>query len=198
MRYGFNNDRRVRGDSHLIWGRAMLAYTLPECKHNFGVSLTAGLSIHPDRLSTYRMGGALPLIAEFPLTVPGYYFQELSPRSFVLLAGSYSIPIDSKQRWSIGFTGAAAGVEYVEGLSQPGHFHSGVGAGLIYRSPSDSVQVVLGYGYGVEAIRDDERGAHSLGILVQFDLGRTRASVLDPGDNPNRSRGLQRFFEIFR
>jgi len=83
-------------------------------------------------------------------------------------------------------------------LSQPGHFHSGVGAGLIYRSPSDSVQVVLGYGYGVEAIRDDERGAHSLGILVQFDLGRTRASVLDPGDNPNRSRGLQRFFEIFR
>jgi hypothetical protein len=196
-RYGFADDRRIHPDSHLIWGRAMLAYTLPDWKHNFGVTLTAGTSIHPDRFSAYRMGGALPLISEFPLTLPGYYFQELSLRSFVLLAGSYSVPIDTKRRWSIGVTAAGAGVQYVEGLNQPGNWHSGVGGGVIYRSPSDSWQWVVGYGYGIEALRDGHRGAHSLGFLVQFDLGRTRQDLFDPGENPNRSRGLERFFQIF-
>jgi hypothetical protein len=58
--------------------------------------------------------------------------------------------------------------------------------------------LLLGYGYGIEAIRDGDRGAHSIGFLLQFDLGRTKQRLLDPGENPIRSRGLQRMFQIFR
>src|SRR6185503_2463032 len=99
--YGFGNDREVGEDAHLFWARAMFAYTLPEWKHNFSVSLTAGTSVNADRLSAYRLGGLLPLVAEFPLNLPGYYFQEISAKDFALLAGIYAIPIDEKQRWSI-------------------------------------------------------------------------------------------------
>jgi hypothetical protein len=197
-RYGYNNDRSVEGDSHLFWGRAMLAYTLPQWKHNFSVSLTAGTSIHSDRLSAYRLGGLLPLVAEFPLTLPGYYFQEISAKEFGLLSGIYTVPIDAAQRWSVAGTAAVAGVNYVDGLEQSGKWHSGVGGGVVYRSPTGSWQVLLSYAYGIQAIRDDDRGAHSIGFLMQFDLGRNRQALFDPGDNPNRSRGLQRFIQIFR
>jgi len=48
---------------------------------------------------------------------------------------------------------------------------SGVGAGLIYRSPSDKFKCVLGYAYGVDAIRAGSRGGSSVSILIQVDLG---------------------------
>ena len=67
-----------------VWARTLLAYTLPELKHNFSLSLTAGTSLKTDRFSAYRLGGALPLVSEFPLTLPGYYFQELSADRFLL------------------------------------------------------------------------------------------------------------------
>ena len=56
----------------------MLAYTLPELKHSFYVSVTAGTSVHADRFSAYRLGSLLPLVAEFPSPLPGYYYQEIS------------------------------------------------------------------------------------------------------------------------
>src|SRR5438105_3965413 len=82
--YGFANDRSVKQASHLFWGRALLAYTFPEWRHNFNVSLTLGTTIDADRFSAYRLGGVLPLAAEFPLTLPGYFFQEISARQFAL------------------------------------------------------------------------------------------------------------------
>ena len=196
--YGYADDREIHNDVHLFWGRAMLAYTLPEWKHNFSVSLTSGTSIHTDRFSAYRLGGLLPLSAEFPLSLPGYYFQEISAKEFGLLAGIYSVPIDVDQRWSVAATAAVAGVDYVDGLEQSGKWHSGVGGGVLYRSASGSWQVLVSYAYGIQALRDGDRGAHSVGFLFQFDLGRTRQSLFDPGDNPNRSRGLQRFIQILR
>ena len=39
--YGYG-DRSVVPQSHLFWGEALLAYTLPELKHRFYVSVTAG------------------------------------------------------------------------------------------------------------------------------------------------------------
>src|SRR6266542_2995924 len=191
-------DRRVENMTHLFWARGILAYTLPEWKHTFALSLTSGTSVHADRFSAYRLGGVLPLISEFPLTLPGYYFQEISTRSFILLAGNYTVPLDAKQHWSVSGTAATAGVEYLDGLEQPGRWHSGVGGGVIYRSPTDSWQLAVGYGYGIDALRHQERGAHSVGFLLQFDLDRTRKRLFDPGDNPNRSRGLQQFFQIFK
>lgn len=195
--YGFAGDRRVEQFSHLFWGRALLAYTLPEWKHNFYISLTAGTSVEADRFSSYRLGGVLPLAAEFPLTLPGYYFQEISARDFGLLGMNYSLPLDRKDYWAINALATTAGVNYVPGLEQRGHWHSGVGGGIRYRSPSDSWQLVLGYAYGIDAIREKGRGAHTVGFLLQFDLERAHVAMFEPGENPIRSQGLQRVFGIF-
>src|SRR5207302_3808614 len=45
--YGFTDDtghpdRSVEPNSHLFWGEAFLAYTLPELKHSFSLGITAG------------------------------------------------------------------------------------------------------------------------------------------------------------
>lgn len=191
--YGFNGDRAVRPASHLFWTRALLIYTLPELKHNFSLSLTAGTSLAADRFSSYRLGGVLPLIAEFPLTLPGYYFQEISARRFALLTGQYSLPIDSEKRWNLTANASVAAVNYVSGLEQPGNLHSGVGMGVGYKSPKDW-QIIVGYSYGFDAIRSHGRGAQSVGLIFQYDLeARQRSRVLLDIDSPYKSRGLFRF-----
>jgi hypothetical protein len=192
--YGFNDDRRVNEISHLFWGRALLAYTLPEWKHHFNINLTLGTSVNADRFSAYRLGGILPLAAEFPLTLPGYYYQEISAREFALLGINYSFPLDRNDHWAINALATTAAVKYVPGLEQPGHWHSGVGGGIRYRSPGNTWQLVLGYAYGVDAIREHGRGAHSIGFLLQFDLERAHVELFEPGENPMRSRGLERIF----
>jgi hypothetical protein len=180
--------------SHLFWGQALLAYTLPELKHNFYVSLSAGTSLEADRFSAYRLGSLLPLVSEFPLSLPGYYYQEISARQYVLFGANYQVPLDSEQRWNINVTAATAGVTYLSGMEQPGHWHSGVGAGILYKTPS--WKFMVGYGYGVDAIRSGGRGAHSVGILMQLDLGKAKAEVFDPAV-PSRWQGIQRVFGMF-
>jgi hypothetical protein len=191
--YGFG-DRTVEPQSHLFWAEALLAYTLPELKHSFYLSLTAGASVQADRFSAYRLGSLLPLVSEFPLSLPGYYYQEISAREFVLVGGNYMIPLDHKQRWNLSATASTAVVDYLPGLEQPGHWHSGLGGGVFYKSPS--WKVMVGYGYGVDAIRSDGRGAHSIGVLLQLDLGEAREALLN-SEQPSRWRGLQQLLEIF-
>ena len=193
--YGFNDDRRVEISSHLFWARALLTYTLPKLQHHFNINLTLGTSVDSDRFSSYRLGGILPFASEFPLTLPGYFYQEISAKRFVLLAGQYALPLDKDDRWAFTAVAATASVRYVDGLEQPGNWHSGVGAGIRYRSTKDAWQVVLAYAYGIDAIRNDSRGAHSIGMLLQFDLERASVPLFDPGQQPFRSRALQRFFQ---
>jgi hypothetical protein len=198
-RYGFDGDRAVNHAAHLFWARALLKYTTRGWKQNFGVSLTTGTGLDVDRFSAYRLGGTLPLVAEFPLSLPGYYHQELSAKSFALLNGSYNLPLDSRQRWLVNFTGSTAWVDYLDGLEQHGRWNSGVGGGLLFRSPSESWLVGLGYGYGFNAIRKGERGAQSLLFLLQFDWGRTRQRLYNPDDGIGRTRGLDTILRnIFR
>ncbi|MBM3881153.1 MAG: hypothetical protein FJ387_15760, partial [Verrucomicrobia bacterium] len=135
--YGYGGDRAVEALTQLYWGRALLAYTFPELQHNFSLSLTAGSSVDADRLSAYRLGGFLPLVAEFPLNLPGYYYQELSARRFALISGQYSWPVDAAKRWAVMIEGGTAVVEYLRGLDQPGDWHSGVGGGVGFRSAND-------------------------------------------------------------
>ena len=88
-------------------------------------------------------------------------------------------------------------MDYSPGVEQPGHWHSGVGGGIRYRSPHNAWQMVVGYAYGIDAIRATGRGSHSVGFLLQFDLERANVALFEPGENPMRSRGLQRIFGGF-
>ena len=175
--YGFNNDRGINSQSHLFWGEAALSYTLPKSQQNFYVRLTVGTSIDADRFSAYRLGGFLPLVSEFPLSLPGYYFQEISARNFVLGNVNYLLPLDSKKLWSFDLNASTAFVDYLPGEGQPGNRLSGVGGGILYHTPSNQFKIMATCAYGIDAIRSHGRGAESVGILVQWDLGRFRSKT---------------------
>lgn len=167
--YGLNRDRDVHASAQLFYAHAYLAYTF-ERGDNFAVSMTAGDSVDSDRFSAYRLGGVLPLVAEFPLILPGYFYQEISAKRFLLFNGQYGLTLDDKARWQLTAMAATAVVDYIDGMEQPGRWHSGVGGGITYQSVSQVWKVGVNYGYGIEAIRDGHRGAHVVSLALQFDL----------------------------
>ena len=182
--YGFYNngsyDRTVEEQSHLFWSRASFSYTLPHSQQSFEATLQAGTSIDADRFSAYRLGGFLPLVAEFPLSLPGYYYQEISARQYVLFNADYLVPLDPGKRWNLNVDAATAVVDYLPGLGQPGNSLSGVGGGILYKAKSDRWKMVLDYGYGINAIRSGGRGASSVDLLLQIDLDKFRGSPFHP------------------
>jgi hypothetical protein len=190
--YGFGGDRHLGRDSHRFWGRAGFNYTLPS-KQNVALTITAGACLNPDRFSAYRVGSWLPFTSEFPLNLPGYFYQELSARNFINLNAQLIQPLGQSERWSLVFMLATAAMDYAPGLEQPGKWHSGIGGGLVYQSPSKAWKMIVSYGYGVDAIRGSDRGAHSISIMAQFDFDKARAALLEPGEQPLRSRGLHNF-----
>lgn len=194
--YGYNRDRDIEAQSHLFWSRGLVAWDLPHSQH-IEVTLTGGVSLHPDRFSAYRLGGALPLNAEFPLMVPGYYFQELSAKRFILLNTYYSIPFTPSKRWDLAINSGIANVDFLPGLELPEHWHYGIGGGIGYTSANGAWHWVLGYAYGVNAERNGHEGAHSVGIVMEYDLeaggmGPLRRAVKHL--NPNTWRGFDRLF----
>jgi len=181
---------QLNSQSHLFWAEAALAYTLPDSQQSFYVRLTAGTSVDADRFSAYRLGGFLPLVSEFPLSLPGYYFQEISARQFALLSGNYLLPLDKNQRWNFDLNASSAVVDYLPGESQPGNSLSGVGGGILFRSHSDRFKIMLTYAYGIDAIRDSGRGAQNIGLLLQWDLHKTSGEKFN-SSQPSNSRGWQ-------
>jgi hypothetical protein len=168
---GLDGDRMLEANSELYWGRALLIYTMPKSQQSIDINLLGGGSTHADRFSAYRLGGNLPLASEFPLTIPGYFYQEISAREFVSFTTQYTVPLNASRSWSLSPIGAIAAVEYAPGLGQAGAVNSGVGLGLGYRSHSGVWQVMASYGYGFEARRDEGGAGQTLGILCQINLG---------------------------
>jgi hypothetical protein len=183
--YGVNGDRRIESDTQLYRGRALLIYNDPESTKRFVAGLSGGGSVRPDRFSAYRLGGDLPMASEFPLSLPGYYYEEISARSYALLSGSYIIPLClDKTTWTANVSAATALVEYAPGFDQRGKSHTGVGLGGSYLSRSKAWQVLTAYGYGVNAARGHGNGGHTVGLLVQFDFQRVQVPFFHP-DGPH-------------
>lgn len=201
-RYGYAMDRNVEEAVHQFWGRALVGWTFTNSGRYLEVSLTTGTQLDADRLSAYRLGGTLPLAAEFPLMLPGYYFEEISARRFALLDVLWTQPV--RAGWELVGFGGVAGVDYVRGLELDDDVHSGVGGGIGWTSPGGGWQVMAGYAYGIDAVRETGRGAHNIGILVQWDLERAKPPGLPDGGtvrsmvrklNPTSWRGFNRLFQ---
>jgi hypothetical protein len=189
--YGFNNADELNSQSHLFWTEAALAYTLPKSQQSFYVRLTAGASVDADRFSAYRLGGFLPLVSEFPLSLPGYYFQEISARQFVLFNANYLVPLDPAKQFDLDLNASTALVDYLPGEAQPGNSLTGVGGGILYHTPSNRLKIMLDYSYGIDAIRANGRGASSIGLLLQIDFGHKNSQQFNQ-PQPVPLRGWQR------
>jgi hypothetical protein len=174
--YGFNRDRAMNPRSDLYWVYAGAAYAWTNVGHKASLAVTVGGSEDTDRFSAWRVGGVLPLIAEFPLILPGYYYQELTAERFVHLHGSYVFPLFWQNRFQFRLEMASALLDYLGGFEQPDRWQTGAGCGITYTPKMKNLRVVLRYGYGFNALREkdgqDEKGAHSVGLLFQYDFER--------------------------
>ena len=169
--YGFAGDpRRVQPTTDLYWLYAGLSYAWTNTGNQFTFALTSGGSDNADRFNAWRLGGVLPLAAEFPLTLPGYYYQELSAKRFVHLDASYVAPLSADHRWQLRLDVASAYVDYLPGFEQPSHWQTGVGPSLSFTSRSEVWRVIVRYGYGFNALRDGHEGAQSVGVLLQYNF----------------------------
>ncbi len=195
--FGYDGDRAINSSTHLFWARAMLQYTMPELKHHFGVALNAATSIHPDRLSAYRIGGQLMLASEFPYTLPGYYFAELSTRNMLLLTGFYELPIDPAHRWRLGAIASTALCSYTPGLEMSNNWNSGVGGGISYHGPGERLKVSLNFGYGIDALRSGGRGGYAVAVAMQIDLEKSRTGAPGTLYGPERPSFMQRLMQAF-
>jgi hypothetical protein len=119
-----------------------------------------------------KVADGLPLAVEFPLMLPGYYYQEISARRFVHLSASYVAPLSADHRWQLRLGAASAYVDYLPGLAQSGHWHTDLGPDLSFTSRSQVWRVILRHGYGSNALRDSQEGAHSVGVLYQYNFER--------------------------
>jgi len=186
--YGYAGDRRIEPNTHLIWSRALIVYNLPRADHRFLAQIAGGTARRPDRFSSFRLGGVLPQASEFPLSIPGYYYQEVSAQSFGSAAGTYLLPLSPDHRtWLASFTLATALVDYTPGVEQSNKWHSGFGAG--FSCNTKAWQWLLEYGYGINAVRGHGNGAHMLGLRVQFDFRKATSPMVLPR---NVERGLDR------
>lgn len=174
--FGFSNDRMMNSWTGLYWMYAGVNYTWTNIGHRFSAAITAGGSSNSDRFSAWRPGGVLPLSAEFPLMMPGYFYQELTAERFVHFYTSYEFPLEPSDRLRFRIEGAAANLDYLPGFEQPDPWQLGVGGGLSFTSKSRVWTVILRYGYGINAVRDGERGSHTVGLLLQYNFGTWRCS----------------------
>lgn len=173
--YGYDNDRSITPATDLYWVVGGLNYELKPSDDRFSFTVTAGGSRNADLFSAWRLGGVLPLSSEFPLMVPGYYYEELTAVRFVHFFGAYVLPLDSSNRWDFRLEAASARLDYLPGYAQPGDWQSGAGVGLGYSPGHHYYKMILRVGYGFNAIRHDKDGAESVGLLFQYDLGARKA-----------------------
>jgi hypothetical protein len=174
--YGINNDRRVNATANLYWLYAGLNYAWTNSGQNISFAVTAGSSDSADRFSAWRLGGVLPLVSEFPLELPGYYYEELTATRFVHLYAAYEVPLDHTHRWKFRVEAASANLGYLPGFEQRSDWQTGAGGGITFAPKKKNFQIVLRYGYGFNAIRDGHEGAHSIGLLFQYDFEARKKS----------------------
>ncbi len=177
QQYGFSNDRSISPNVNLYWLYAGLNYAWTNSGQKVSFAFTAGGSTGADQLGAYRLGGVLPLVAEFPLILPGYYYEELTATGFEHFYGAYDIPLIPDHRLEFRLEAATAHVDYLKGYQQTSDWQTGVGGGLTFAPKNKNFEIVLRYGYGFNALRGGKEGAQSIGVLFQYDFETWKKSV---------------------
>jgi hypothetical protein len=172
--YGFDDDRSINPSTDLYWLYAGLNYAWTNSGQKVSFAFTGGGSTDADRFSAWRLGGVLPLVSEFPLTLPGYYYEELTATRFEHFYAGYDVPLDSAHRWDFRLEAATAHLDYLPGFEQRSSWQTGAGGGISFAPKNQSFEIILRYGYGFNAIRNGHEGAQSVGILFQYNFEKKK------------------------
>ena len=129
--YGFNNELSISPNLDLYWIYAGLNYTFTNSGQKIEFAATVGGSSGADRFSAWRLGGVLPLISEFPLMMPGYYYEELTAEQFAHVYAAYEFPLVPSQVLKFRVEAAVAKLVYLPGFEQD-PWQSGAGCALSF------------------------------------------------------------------
>ena len=167
--YGYNGDRTAQGQTNLYWSRILFAYTTDDGQR-LGAGTSYGGGTNVDRFTAYRLGGMLIMNSEFPLTLPGYFAQEIAARQYghVWLRGG--IPLDGQKKYVANVFAAAASISPVAGTDPGGARHAGVGAGLEFTPLKGALHGMLSYGWSPTALREGGRGGQGIALSLEINF----------------------------
>lgn len=154
----------VHDDYQRLFGD--VALKLPVGKTTFYIRVGGGLGHDIDELSAYKLGGNLLSVESFATTLHGYYTREIFAKDFVVVNLQCSFPIIEKHNLAGHLYGDFADVNQIDGATRAWHTFTGVGAGVSFRGPWQT-DVLISYGYGFDAIRNGDRGAHEAGFALE-------------------------------
>jgi hypothetical protein len=165
--YGFAQEPQESDHfTQRTWTRLGVTYTFgPQQVSAF---FNAGIAENADALSTFRMGGGLRLRAEFPLLLHGYYVEEVFARRFWLTNLAYRFPIwPGQDLVHLQLLADVAQVDYIQGHHLPRSTLAGVGVNLSV-AVTKRIDLVVGYGYGINAPRGQSFGGQEFDAQFQF------------------------------
>ncbi len=124
------------------------------------IKLNGGIGNGLDRLSTYKIGGAL---VDMPhtLTLHGFYTREIFAEDYLLIGFDHTIPILQEQQFALHLYWDGALTRRTDISDRASHIWAGTGAGVSFKGWWDT-NWLLGYGYGINAQRGTDHGGHEL------------------------------------
>jgi len=122
-----------------------------------------------DELSAWSLGGNLMQVGPYSQTLHGYYVREFLAKDFLLLNSSLSMPLGDWRQLTghLYLDHAVARVLDPRTGSVVGwRGLTGLGAGVSLKAWWDTT-VLVSYGYGFQAVRNEERGGHEIGLGIE-------------------------------
>lgn len=143
-----------------------LAAKIPVESTTLFARVGGGLGDGIDQLSAWKLGGNLAGAEPFAYTLHGYYTREIFAEDFCIANLSVSQQLTDWRELTLHLYGDYAAARTVP--PQDGQWHSffGVGTGVGFRAFWD-VQMLVNYGYGINAVRNGQRGGHEVGLAIE-------------------------------
>lgn len=152
---------RARDDYRRLFAAATVRW--PVGTAFVGARLCGGTGADLDELSAWKLGGNLKQLGLYTYTLHGYYTREFIARDFALANLAVSHPLADWRRLTGHLYLDHAIVRLLDDKWRP---FTGLGAGLSCRAWWDT-DVLVSYGYGVQAVRDGHRGGHEIALALE-------------------------------
>jgi hemolysin activation/secretion protein len=132
-------------------------------RHHIGLQITGGTGSRLDRLSCYKLGGSLPT-GRTPTQVRGFYPGELFATDFALVNFSYELPLAEWRQLALHLGADYATLRRDDIAERHWSDYRGAGVGASLRL--FGADLLVGYGYGINAPRLGKRGGHEITLQL--------------------------------
>jgi len=145
---------------------ASLGARLPAGPLTVSGRICGGYGNNLDELSAWKLGGNLVNVDPYAYTMHGYYLRELFTDQFLMSNLALAVPLCDKSKLALHFYGDWAVARGVPPLAREYDNYLGVGTGISFRL-GRSIDMLLSYGYGLNAVRNGDRGGHEVALGLE-------------------------------